>query len=411
MNLRPVGITVVTIFGLFAVGGCAPRKFNADGEIMKTVDLAPELRANYMAQAEAWTAGSDVEVPMRDLRAGPSNKLFTRPEIELACDFVDVDPQDTPGGRTPKFMCAFNENGETKIYKVKYDPYYNLINGTGGNRNQEVYGEVLATRLMWALGFPADKIYTARIMCRNCPPDPWLYMRKKTGILDGKDNAIGFVRTELLKTGEWERKANRVFHPAVVEVKFKGTQMVSGATAGWEWNELFTKMANPAAQKPQREALTILMAFINHMDNKDVQQRLVCDKDAMNGNVCTKPIAMVQDAGSNFGNGWAPFQGDIRLNKLDLAKWSALNLWSDLNRCIVKLHGSPNASFRDTWQVSEQGRQFLANLMSRLNRNQIRELFYASRLSMSGTSDSIERWVTLFVDKMNRDILNVRCGI
>ncbi|MGF2075615.1 hypothetical protein, partial [Enterococcus casseliflavus] len=47
-------------------------------------------------------------------------------------------------GHSPKFSCVIGRDDEVK---VKF----------GGN-NGEVFGEVLATRLLWALGFGADRM-------------------------------------------------------------------------------------------------------------------------------------------------------------------------------------------------------------------------------------------------------------
>ena len=38
-----------------------------------------------------------------------------------------------------------------------------------GGTNGEVYGEVLATRLLWVLGFGADAMYPVNVICRGCP--------------------------------------------------------------------------------------------------------------------------------------------------------------------------------------------------------------------------------------------------
>ena len=48
------------------------------------------------------------------------------------------------------------------VVKVKY-----------GENNGEVFAEVAASRLFWALGFPVDRIYPVKVLCRNCPPDPF----------------------------------------------------------------------------------------------------------------------------------------------------------------------------------------------------------------------------------------------
>jgi hypothetical protein len=42
-----------------------------------------------------------------------------------------------------------------------------------GEKNGEVYGEIAASRLFWALGFKADCMYPARVSCHGCPTDPF----------------------------------------------------------------------------------------------------------------------------------------------------------------------------------------------------------------------------------------------
>ena len=61
-------------------------------------------------------------------------------------------------GHSPKFVCETSPGHEMH---VKYGP-----------RNAEVFGEVLATRLFWALGFAADRMYPVRVRCHGCPKDP-----------------------------------------------------------------------------------------------------------------------------------------------------------------------------------------------------------------------------------------------
>lgn len=61
------------------------------------------------------------------------------------------------GGQAPKFACTAPPDDE---FNVKY----------GGN-NADAYGEVAASRLLWALGFGADRMYPVRIVCTGCPRD------------------------------------------------------------------------------------------------------------------------------------------------------------------------------------------------------------------------------------------------
>ena len=39
-------------------------------------------------------------------------------------------------------------------------------------KNGEVYAEVAATRLLWALGFGADRVYPVTVVCKGCPEFP-----------------------------------------------------------------------------------------------------------------------------------------------------------------------------------------------------------------------------------------------
>ena len=66
-----------------------------------------------------------------------------------------------------------------------------------GGGNGEVFGEVLATRLLWALGFSADRMYPVNVICRGCPAE----------------------------FGGIERPGNESrFDPAVIERKAEGTE-------------------------------------------------------------------------------------------------------------------------------------------------------------------------------------------
>ena len=58
-------------------------------------------------------------------------------------------------GKSPKFLCRI---GNSDQVLVKY-----------GRTNGEVFGEVLASRLLWALGFGAERVYPVRIVCKGCP--------------------------------------------------------------------------------------------------------------------------------------------------------------------------------------------------------------------------------------------------
>ena len=99
------------------------------------VGAARDSRATAIARAHVWEA---TNIPSKDLRSGPAGEKAFKFLETVTCKY---DNKKLPG-KTPKFACKIDPNDDLK---VKY----------GGN-NGEVYAEVAATRLLWALGFGAD---------------------------------------------------------------------------------------------------------------------------------------------------------------------------------------------------------------------------------------------------------------
>jgi hypothetical protein len=107
-----------------------------------------DQRAAVLARAQVWRS---TDVGKADLMAGPRGAGSCARNATITCDYLDKKLS----GLSPKFACRLANGDELK---VKY----------GGN-NGEVYGELLATRLLWALGFGADTMYPVNVICRGCP--------------------------------------------------------------------------------------------------------------------------------------------------------------------------------------------------------------------------------------------------
>src|SRR5215471_13539913 len=146
---RPTSLAspVVRVLVLIAalVTSCKPAQLPPERAVSKSDRLSD------ISRAKIWTA---TNVAMMDLRAGPGGTGALPPFAHVTCDYVDKKVS----GSSPKFTCALGENDEVKI---KY-----------GADNQEVYGEVAGSRLLWALGFGADRWYPISVTCRRCPADP-----------------------------------------------------------------------------------------------------------------------------------------------------------------------------------------------------------------------------------------------
>src|SRR6185295_3340941 len=194
--------------------------------------ISRHQRLEILRRAQVW---APTDVATMDITAGPAGPdRFSRGQT-VACDYVAQDMN----GRSPKFMCIIPGKEPDKV-KVKY-----------GAGNAEVYGEVLSTRLLWALGFGADRMYPVRVICRGCP--------------------ASVVGGDLLPSGE------RLFDPAVIERKAPGREIESRPNQGWSWPELDLVDAHVGgAPQAHRDALKLLAVVIKHSDSKGAQQRLVC---------------------------------------------------------------------------------------------------------------------------------------
>ena len=219
----------------------------------------------------------------------------------MTCEYKEKELS----GHSPKFVCETSPGHEVK---VKYGP-----------RNAEVFGEVLATRLFWALGFAADRMYPVRVRCHGCPKDP---------------------RHSPEMAGEVVE-----FDPAAIERKLPGRAMETKTDSGWKWSELedIGPEAPPGA-RAQRDALKLLAAFVQHTDSKAANQRLLCPKGEEVGRTgCRSPVLMVSDLGLTFGHA-----GLLNKNKnsVSLATWAQVPVWKDRARCVARAQAarSPAAS-------------------------------------------------------------------
>jgi hypothetical protein len=281
------------------------------------------------------------------------------------------------GGHSPKFVCETSPGHEVK---VKY-----------GVRNAEVFGEVLSTRLFWALGFAADGMYPVRVRCQGCPSDP------------GRSPAMAGNVAE--------------FDPAAIERKLPGRAMETKPDSGWAWSEIEDIGPEAAADaRAHRDALKLLASFVQHTDNKAANQRLLCPPGEEVGRTgCRKPVLMISDLGLTFGHA-----GLLNKNadSVSLATWTRMPVWKDDRECVAQLKGSVTGSFSNP-KICEAGREFLAALLVQLTDAQLRDLFESARVksrSSDPSSDpgkdaplgSVDAWVVAF--KLKRaQIVDRRC--
>jgi hypothetical protein len=327
--------------------------------------LTAQARLAIIRRAQVW---SPTDVPMMDMKAGPKGPVSYAPEAAVECEYRDKKLS----GNSPKFVCA---NDQADELKVKY-----------GAANGEVYAEVAATRLLWALGFPADAMYPVRVDCRGCPSDS--------------------------RAGGAGRPDHRLFNPAAIEHRMQGRSIEVSSESGWAWPEL--DLVDPAAggaPQAQRDALKLLAVMLQHSDSKAAQQRIVCPAEQAreNGEGCAQPVMMVNDLGQTFGR--ANTFNRNGLSSVNFERWSRTAVWTDAPGCVGNLARSHTGTLENP-QIGDAGRRFLADLLAQLTDAQLLDLFEVARFPQRQTGSvraaTASEWVDAFKKKRS-EIVNRTC--
>lgn len=367
-----VAIVSVAVFaGACATGQYGPASSTRVPEGTHTLkNLSVNERDATLQRAKVW---QPIDTHSLDLAAGPALPSAQRIAKELTCRFVF--PEKPVSGNTPKFLCEVRPGD---VVKVKY-----------GEKNGEVFAEIAASRLFWALGFKVDRMYPARVSCQDCPADP--FAASKADWRLGKPGDVG----------------RRVFDPAAVERPAPGSPIEVPGFEGWAWPEL--DKVNPRAGGAARahvDALKLLAVFVQHSDSKPEQQDLVCapgrvTRDRAGNEGCRSPWLVVKDLGTTFGKATAR-----NTSKMDLDDWSAARIWREGTSCVGDLPRSLTGSLENP-QISEAGRAFLASRLLLLSDRQIRDLFRGAMVERRG--GTVDDWARVFKRKRD-EIVKARCG-
>jgi hypothetical protein len=329
-----------------------------------------EDRRAIMARARIW---APTDIPSKNLLVGPTDyKPFAFDELVTCTSLAQKLT-----GKTPKFACHIDPDDDVRV-KI-------------GLNNGELHAEVAGTRLLWALGFGADRVYPVHVVCRGC--------EAKSGRPVGKpsDGTIDFSR-------------------ATIERRLAGQDLTPD---GWSWRDL-DKLDESAsgATRAERDALKLLAVFLQHSDSKPVQQRIICPEGPNSvtdtASACEHPLMYIDDLGVTFGraNWWNA--GDI--GSMNLAEWSRTPVWKNPKRCIGNIPQSATGTLNNP-EIGEDGRQFLANLLTQLSDDQLHQLFEVARVQArlrnpkdeSSGFATIEEWVAAFKAKREQ-IVTTHCS-
>ena len=375
-----------TLLGLF-ITGCANGRYGPSPDTKppegpRTLKkLSVEERRQIMERAHVWRA---LDTSSVDIISGPVLPASQRIPPQVTCSFAYPDKPLT--GLTPKFECDL---GKKDVVKVKY-----------GEKNGEVYAEIAASRLLWALGFQADVMYPTKVTCVGCPDDPF---------------AVSGVNWQRGNPGS---NKSTVFEPAVIE-RESGKKVEVPGYEGWAWPELDTiNEKDGGASRAQLDAFKLLAVFIQHSDTKPGQQEIVCQegrarKDAEGNETCGQAWLVIKDLGGSFGKATM-----LNTSKMNLEDWEGAAIWKDPKQCVGNLPKSMTGTL-DNPVISEAGRRFLSQRLALLRDRQIRDLFTVSQIEKRGDetagADGRKRpvtaddWVRVFKQKRS-EIAEARCS-
>lgn len=355
MSARQGGAVLLVVS--LALAGCASTGTRSAVITPQSGPAAARLAA--IKRAQVWVA---TDVATMDIMAGPAGPGGFAPNATVTCDYREK----VMTGRSPKFTCVIPPDDEVK---VKFGP-----------DNGEAYAEVAASRLLWALGFGADRVYPVQVICRGCPAR-----------IQG--TAI-----------------------ATIQRKMPGKDLAAGDVIGWAWPELALLDADAAPERrAERDALTLLAAFMQHTDSKPEQQRLLCVGSAPTaaaGGPCAQTVMMVHDLGLTFGAANRFNRNSV--GSTNLKQWAHVDVWKDAKSCVANLKKSRTGTL-DNPVISEPGRRMLADLLVQLTDRQLRDLFTVARFTRRSASadgppiaPELNDWVAAFKEKRD-EVVNHTC--
>jgi hypothetical protein len=294
------------------------------------------------------------------------------PHTDVECTF-SLEPTS---GATPKFICTLPDGDHVKVKYAEAVP------------NGEVSSEIAATRLLAALGFPADRMNRVHsVKCRGCPPLPQQALQC-------------LAKGEPAKVCLQGASADRVvtFQDALIERPLEGKKIEATKDQGWSWYEV--DKIDPGAGGSSRaevDALRLMAILLAHWDNKGANQKLLCPpgKSRSDGS-CSAPVAAIGDLGAVFGP-----------TRVDLVSWAKRPMWVDAASCRVSMKGLPfdGATFKDQ-QISESGRQLAVKLLRQLTPQQLNTLFEASGVTafphIAAAAKEPQNWTNAFLDKVEQ---------
>ena len=165
--LNQLALGVFLLAGVLGRTACAQASGGDDSDKVKKVFYSPKDRLDAMHAAALFQPKAVSEA---DIMKGPEQdkKQFQlHYNDKVICDFAT--PGSKMGGKTPKFACKITrvESVDGQVQTLTADMDDEPVKVKFGADDNEVYAEVVSTRLMWALGYYADSWFPVRVECQQ----------------------------------------------------------------------------------------------------------------------------------------------------------------------------------------------------------------------------------------------------
>lgn len=316
-----------------------------------------------------------------------ANGVPVRPQV--SCLYKAREKGDEFNGMTAKFDCTFtfqNKDGQLseKTLKVKYEP-----KKYDGGGFKEVPQAIIGTGMARLLGFYTGTYCPVDLTCKDCPSDhPW---------------ANGHSTAPALKGSVIE------FKNVVVAIKQKGYAIVDSKNVnaekqqGFKFDELTqTYLAKidkslMAAQRAERDALTLWMNFVVSGDADHHNNKLLCVKSTKPATPQDKPscelsAALINDYGNSFGYSNAD-------TKLKLKKFSVEALRGGSGG--AETTGASGNARASGHEMSAMGRDLFVRNAEAITDQQLSDILNLAQIEKTSDS-SIQAWISAIRKKIQR---------
>jgi len=265
------------------------------------------------------------------------------------------------------------------------------------NRFNEVFTEVAATRIMWLLGFPADRVYpVGTVSCIGCGRDPFRN-HLETNKASLNDSPMIFKVASASRGAPFDR-------------------IGSEGDATWSWslaNRLYADGEWTHQQKVEYDTYRLALGLFHFFDGPDKQNRLVCGEwqPAAPGHtkICVHPLIFVHDLGSTFGS-------EKGMNFLSanprgrFSAWKGQTVFRNVESCELSVPlGGDRRVLKDAQDLMIQRLAVLTpttvNAIFRVARFQIMDQEQLQRLRHEGSTNvegaALDEWTRAFLDRID----------